>query len=99
MELIKPDPLDVFMLSYTSGTTGNPKGVQLTHSMMVQCAVSTRMRLGTVPLNETDVYISYLPAAHSFEQALFGTVCVYGMRQGFYGGDPRKMADDDLPYL
>ena len=26
-------------------------------------------------------------------------VCVYGLRQGFFGGDPRRMADDDLPYL
>lgn len=27
-----PGPNDVFMLSYTSGTTGDPKGVKLTHS-------------------------------------------------------------------
>lgn len=51
------------------------------------------------PLDEKDTYISYLPAAHSFEQALFGMVLTYGMRQGFYGGDPRAMADNDLPYL
>ena len=88
------------MLSYTSGTTGNPKGVKLTHKMMIQCATSTCSRLGSMGgLGEADTYISYLPAAHSFEQALFGMVCVYGLRQGFYGGDPRKMADDDLPYL
>ena len=99
VEPTKPAPEDVFMLSYTSGTTGDPKGVQLTHSMMVQCAASVQRRLGAIPLGENDTYISYLPAAHSFEQALFGVVTCYGLRQGFYGGDPRKMADDDLPYL
>lgn len=98
-DLEPPEENDVFMLSYTSGTTGNPKGVMLTQSMMVQCAASVQLRLGTIPLGETDTYISYLPAAHSFEQALFGVVAVYGLRQGYFGGDPRKMADDDLPYL
>jgi hypothetical protein len=34
-----------------------------------------------------------LPAAHSFEQALFGTSIIYGMRCGFYGGDPLKMVE------
>jgi len=29
--LIVPKPDDVFMLCYTSGTTGDPKGVKLTH--------------------------------------------------------------------
>jgi long-chain acyl-CoA synthetase len=34
---VKPAADDVFMLSYTSGTTGDPKGVQLTHkNMMVE---------------------------------------------------------------
>ena len=99
-DLYQPTTDDVLMLSYTSGTTGNPKGVKLTHKMMIQCATSTCSRLGNMGgLGESDTYISYLPAAHSFEQALFGMVCVYGLKQGFYGGDPRKMADDDLPYL
>lgn len=36
----EPEPLDVFMLSYTSGTTGDPKGVKLSHQMVMQCAES-----------------------------------------------------------
>jgi long-subunit acyl-CoA synthetase (AMP-forming) len=58
------------MLSYTSGTTGDPKGVKLQHKMVIQCAHATNTKLGSGILTHEDIYISYLPAAHSFEQAL-----------------------------
>lgn len=32
------NPDDIYMLSYTSGTTGDPKGVKLSHKMVLQCA-------------------------------------------------------------
>lgn len=38
-------PDDVCMFSYTSGTTGDPKGVKLTHKMALQCAASLDARL------------------------------------------------------
>ena len=37
-EIIEPKPEDVYMLSYTSGTTGNPKGVKLTHKMILNAS-------------------------------------------------------------
>ena len=37
-------PEDVFMFSYTSGTTGDPKGVKVTHKMIIQCATAIRTR-------------------------------------------------------
>lgn len=65
----EPTTDDVLMLSYTSGTTGMPKGVQLTHKMMLSCiyAVNTRFTNGELGLTNDDTYISYLPAAHLFE--------------------------------
>ena len=33
----EPTKDDCFMLSYTSGTTGVPKGVKLTHKMIIMC--------------------------------------------------------------
>jgi long-chain acyl-CoA synthetase len=67
--LQEPTKEDVFMLSYTSGTTGDPKGVKISHKMIVQVAFAFNVRMGldSIPLNEDDSYISYLPAAHVFE--------------------------------
>jgi len=87
------------MFSYTSGTTGDPKGVKLRHKMCVMTSTAVNMRLGHARLCETDTYISYLPAAHSFEQALFGCSVIYGMKCGFFGGDLLKMVPEDIPML
>jgi long-chain acyl-CoA synthetase len=57
------------MLSYTSGTTGDPKGVKLTHKMILGSAWAAMNHVSVAFSNE-DSYISYLPAAHSFEQCL-----------------------------
>lgn len=39
-------PDDIYMFSYTSGTTGDPKGVKLSHKMVIQCAEATNMKMG-----------------------------------------------------
>ena len=47
---------DVYMFSYTSGTTGDPKGVKLTHKAMLSMGESVnahlRERGPKVPLTE-----------------------------------------------
>jgi len=35
---------DVIIFSYTSGTTGDPKGVKLTHKMLVNMSTSVNLR-------------------------------------------------------
>ena len=89
-KLDEPGPDHTMMLSYTSGTTGDPKGVKLTHKMVlgVPYGVNSRLILGDFPpLGYKDTYISYLPAAHSFEQAMFGLAVSKGARIGFYAGN------------
>lgn len=97
--IYKADPEDVYMFSYTSGTTGDPKGVKLSHKMILQCAAATNAKLVADPITENDIYISYLPAAHSFEQALQGIALFTGCRCGFYGGNPLALVSEDLPAL
>jgi len=52
---------------YTSGTTGNPKGVVLTHHNVQFEAVSTLESSG---LHDPQVAVSYLPLAHIAERVL-----------------------------
>jgi len=40
--------------------------------LTVAFAVNSRMEKAGLALGRSDCYISYLPAAHSFEQALIG---------------------------
>jgi long-chain acyl-CoA synthetase len=93
----EPEADDVYMFSYTSGTTGDPKGVKLTHKMVIGAGYATNTRLGvsgSSPLDEEDSYISYLPAAHSFEQAVSAMSMVTGMKIGFFGGNVLKLTED-----
>ena len=41
-----PTPDDEIMFSYTSGTTGDPKGVKLTHRMILGCGFAVNARFG-----------------------------------------------------
>jgi len=92
----KVEPDDCYMFSYTSGTTGDPKGVKLTHRMIIGAAYAVQTRLGVTdrPMNEDDCYISYLPAAHSFEQAVSGMAIIYGMKCGYFAGNVLKLTED-----
>jgi long-chain acyl-CoA synthetase len=58
-------PDDPLMLLYTSGTTGNPKGVLLTHRNVLY-EVAAGESLGLVPAGVR--WVSYLPLAHIAER-------------------------------
>jgi O-succinylbenzoic acid--CoA ligase len=55
------EPGDALVLA-TSGTTGAPKGVVLTHDALAASAAATNRRLAVDP--NTDVWLSCLPLAH-----------------------------------
>ena len=84
---------DCFMFSFTSGTTGDPKGVKLSHKMILGAAYAVNSRL-TKPFDYEDCYISYLPAAHSFECTVSSISAYCGMKMGFYSGDVLKITED-----
>ncbi|PWW46324.1 long-chain acyl-CoA synthetase [Melaminivora alkalimesophila] len=60
-----PAPHDLAALVYTSGTTGKPKGVMLTHHNVVSDVAAVLARITPTP---QDVFLSFLPLSHTFER-------------------------------
>jgi len=86
-----PKPEDVAFIMYTSGTTGLPKGVIMTHRNVVSVAGSIKYLL---TLNIQDTYFSYLPLAHIFETAAQSVVWTFAGQVYFSQGDTRQLVDD-----
>ncbi|KAI8809314.1 hypothetical protein BJ742DRAFT_805837 [Cladochytrium replicatum] len=87
-----PAPTDVLALSYTSGTTGNPKGATLTHRNLTSVSGGTRM-LG-FDFTPADVHMCYLPLAHIFERANLAAAYYGGVQIGFPHGDFSTIFED-----
>jgi long-chain acyl-CoA synthetase len=61
------DPRALATLVYTSGTTGPPKGVMLTHHAILWDAEAVQRR---IPARPSDTFLSFLPLAHAFERTV-----------------------------
>jgi fatty-acyl-CoA synthase len=59
---IAPKPTDTALIVYTSGTTGNPKGVLLSHNGMRLCFD----RAEAMQLQASDIQLTYLPLFHVY---------------------------------
>jgi len=67
---------DLACILYTSGTTGNPKGVMMPHSCFNEAMRIHSMRLTSI--TEKDTSIAFLPLSHVFER----TWCYYCIFKG-----------------
>ncbi|XP_022061668.1 long-chain-fatty-acid--CoA ligase 6 isoform X1 [Acanthochromis polyacanthus] len=92
---IPPAPDDLSIVCFTSGTTGNPKGVMLTHGNVVaDFSGFLKVTDKVIFPNQDDCLISFLPLAHMFERLIESVVYCHGGRIGFYQGDIRLLPDD-----
>jgi long-subunit acyl-CoA synthetase (AMP-forming) len=87
LEATKPD--DLAFLCYTSGTTGQPKGVMISHGNLtfMMNAVLERFRF------ERERVLSYLPLCHVAEQGFTNLLHLGGGGEVFMCDDLTKMKD------
>lgn len=79
------------MLNYTSGTTGDPKGVKVKHWSILSSAF---IFMETAKITCEDVAVDYLPAPHVFDQFIFLAMTIAGGSNGYYQGNPLKLTED-----
>ena len=61
------NPDDLATIVYTSGTTGRPKGVMLSHRNIL---ANADYGTDTIPMYREDVLLSFLPLSHTFERSV-----------------------------
>jgi long-chain acyl-CoA synthetase len=64
-EVVDRDAEDTAVILYTSGTTGTPKGAELTHRNLIR---NTEVTYGLTDTSEDDVLLGALPLFHAFGQ-------------------------------
>lgn len=91
---VPPTPDDICTICYTSGTTGNPKGVTLTHRNVVAGVCAVLLQLGEHRPRVNDVMMSFLPLAHMLERCCENGMYYSGGCVGFYSGDIKELTND-----
>ncbi|MCL2800407.1 MAG: AMP-binding protein [Treponema sp.] len=83
---------DLATIIFTSGTTGEPKGVMLTHKNIANQAICAPSVLGNKP---GDIWLAVLPVWHSFERAV-QYITLYGVGALAYSKPIGKIMLADL---
>lgn len=91
LSMVPPKPEDIVTINYTSGTTGNPKGVVLTHKAAVAASSAS---LIAAPQQSTNVGFSYLPLAHIYERNSEQSTMAAGTGIAYFKGNPLDIVDD-----
>ncbi len=88
---VAKDPHALATLVYTSGTTGHPKGVMLSHANLLS---NIQAIVRHEPIDPDDLFLSFLPLSHAFERTagcylpmLTGSCVVYAREISTLGED------------
>jgi long-chain acyl-CoA synthetase len=88
----EPQADSVLLLGITSGTTGDPKMAMLTHRNLISGQVAADY-IG-FNFTENDVYLSYVPLTHVYEQITHAGSIMYGYRIGYSSDGTNNLLKD-----
>jgi long-chain acyl-CoA synthetase len=86
-----PAPEDIATINYTSGTTGNPKGVVLSHRNAHAGTCASMVLLGS---SEQQVICSFLPLAHIYQRLGEHSAFASGSAIGYFHGNIAELVED-----
>lgn len=90
---VPPKPTDLCCIMYTSGSSGDPKGVPITHAGLL-AGVTGLYEVISETVSSKEVVLSYLPLAHILELCVENLVVGMGGTLGY--GSPRTLADTSM---
>ena len=93
VDAVPPEPESLCCIMYTSGSTGPPKGVPLTHKNVIAATAGVNEVVGKY-ISSSDALLTYLPQAHILE-FVFENVClIWGGTMGY--GNPRTLSEASM---
>ena len=93
-----PKPENIYIICNTSGTSGTPKGVMLSHQAILTAMGGLYHQWCVSPnclvFDKNDIYLSFLSPAHIYEQLIQCFIIYIGGKIGLYGGNINNLLQD-----
>nr|XP_054773243.1 long-chain-fatty-acid--CoA ligase 5-like [Lytechinus pictus] len=94
-DVILPSPSDINTICFTSGTTGLPKGVPLSHKNHIANHAAIFCTFQDHELADpNDIHLSLLPCPHVYERGNIYNIMIKGVQIGYFSGDMLKLVED-----